>query len=128
MKNKIIITIITTIIITLLFIIAKNLIYGTHTDYIADYMPSPSMKIGNTIIPGNSGSSDGFASLAHKTTMVRLFWFIIFNILFSILYTIILFKTKLYTTKRDLIYTLIVFIVPLIICYALIYSQLGWTC
>ena len=124
MNKKIIITIITTIIITLLFIIAKNLIYGTDTYYIADYMPSFSMKIGNTIIPG---SSDGFASLAHKTTMHRLFCFIIFNILFSVFYTVILFKIKLYTTKRDLIYTLIVFILPLIICYVLIYSQLGCT-
>lgn len=128
MKKKIIITIITTIIITLLFIIAKNLIYGTDTDYIADYTPSLSVKIGNTIIPGSSGDSDSFASSAHETTMHRLFGFIIFNILFSILYTIILFKTKLYETKRDLIYTLIVFILPLIICYTLIYSQLGWTC
>ena len=90
-------------------------------------MPSFSMKIGDTIIPSNSGSSDGFASLAHKTTMHRLFCFIIFNILFSIFYTVILFKIKLYTTKGDLIYTLIVFILPLIICYVLIYSQLGCT-
>ena len=127
MNKKIIITIITTIIITLLFIIAKNLIYGTDTYYIADYMPSFSMKIGDTIIPSYSGSSDGFASLAHKTTMHRLFCFIIFNILFSIFYTVILLKIKLYTTKGDLIYTLIVFILPLIICYVLIYSQLGCT-
>lgn len=124
MKKKIIITIIATTIITLLFIIAKNLIYGTDTDYIADYMPSLS------IIPGtyHSSSSSDFASLAHSTTIDRLFWFIIFNISFSILYTIILFKTKLYEKKADLIYTLIVFILPLIICYALIYSQLGYTC
>lgn len=122
MKKKIIITIIATTIITLLFIIAKNLIYGTDTDYIADYMPSLS------IIPGTYHSSSDFASLAHSTTIHRLFWFIIFNISFSILYTIILFKTKLYETKTDLIYTLIVFILPLIICYALIYSQLGYTC
>ena len=124
MKKKIIITIIATTIITLLFIIAKNLIYGTDTDYIADYMPSLS------IIPGtyHSSSSSDFASLAHSTTIDRLFWLIIFNISFSILYTIILFKTKLYETKTDLIYTLIVFILPLIICYALIYSQLGYKC
>lgn len=128
MKKKIIITIIATTIITLLFIIAKNLIYGTDTDYIADYMPSFSLEIRNTIIPGDLDSSNDFASLAHRTTIHRLFWFIIFNISFSILYTIILFKTNLYETKRDLIYTLIVFILPLIICYALIYSQLGYTC
>lgn len=122
MKKKMIITIIATTIITLLFIIAKNLIYGTDTDYIADYMPSFS------IISGTHHSSSNFASLAHRTTIHRLFWFIIFNISFSILYTIILFKTKLYEKKADLIYTLIVFILPLIICYALIYSQLGYTC
>lgn len=127
MKKKIIITIITTIILTLLFITAKNLIYGTDTDYIADYMPSPSLQIGNTIIPGNSGNSDNFVSVAHKTTMLRLFGFIIFNILFSIFYTIILFKTKIYTTKKDIIYSFVVFILPLRICYALIYSQLGYT-
>ena len=102
MNKKIIITTITTIIITLLFIIAKNLIYGTDTYYIADYMPSFSMKIGDTIIPSNSGSSDGFASLAHKTTMHRLVCFIIFNILFSVFYTVILFKIKLYTKSSEI--------------------------
>ena len=35
---------------------------------------------------------------------------------------------EIYEKKADLIYTLIVFILPLIICYALIYSQLGYTC
>jgi hypothetical protein len=127
MKKKIIVTISTTVIITLIFIIAKNLIYGTETDYIANYMPKAPIQIGNTIISGNSGSFEGFASLAHKTTMSRLFGFIIFNILFSIFYTVILFKTKLYTAKKDIIYTLIVFIVPLRVCYTLIYSQLGCT-
>ncbi len=128
MKKKLKITIITTIIITVFFIIVKTLIYGIDTDYIADYMPGSSVIIVSQNIPDNSNISDDFASLAHKTTVLRLFWFIIFNILFSIFYTLILFKTKLYETKRDLIYTLIVFILPLIICYALIYTQLGWTC
>jgi hypothetical protein len=127
MIKKIIVTISTTVIITLIFIIAKNSIYGTKTDYIADYMPSIQMQFGNTIL-GNSGSTERFEILAHKTTMSRLFWFIIFNILFSIFYTVILFKTKLYTEKKDIIYTLIVFIVPLIVCYTLIYGQLGFTC
>jgi hypothetical protein len=122
MKKKIIVTIITTAIITLIFVIAKNLIYGTRTDYIADYMPGPSMQTGNTSI------SERFATLAHETTMSRLFWFIIFDILFSIFYTKTLFKNKVYTAKKDIICTLIVFIVPLIVCYVLIYNQLGWTC
>ena len=102
MKKKMIITIIATTIITLLFIIAKNLIYGTDTDYIADYMPSLS------IIPGtyHSSSSSDFASLAHSTTIDRLFWFIIFNISFSILYTIILFKTKLKKVEMETAATL----------------------
>ena len=114
--KKIIITIITTIIITLLFIIVKNLIYGTATDFIADYM-TPS-----------SSTENEFVILAHVTTIRRLFGFIIFNILFSIFYTKILFKTNFYVARRDLIYTFIVFIVPLIICYVLIYSQLDYTC
>lgn len=128
MKKKIIITIITTIILTILFVTSKNLIYGTDTDYIADYMPSPSLQIGNTTIPGNSGNSDNFVIIAHGTTMLRLFWFIIFNIIFSFFYTIILFKTKIYKTKKDIIYSFAVFILPLIVCYSLIYSQLGYTC
>lgn len=67
MKKKIIIT----IIITLLFIITKNLIYRTDTYYIADYIPDLSMKIGNTITSDNSDSSDGFASLAHKNCIAN---------------------------------------------------------
>lgn len=125
MKKKIIVTIITTLIITLIFITAKILIYGTSTSYIANYMPGPQMQIGDTTIPENS---EDFASLAQEITIFRLFGFIIFNILFSIFYTVTLFKTKLYTTKKDIIYTLIVFILPLIICYALIYCQLGRVC
>lgn len=128
MKKKIIITIITTIILILLFITIKNLIYGTDTDYIADYMPGPSIQMGNTIISGNSGGSHSFVIVAHRTTMFRVFGFVIFNILFSVFYTKILFKTKIYSTKKDIIYSFVVFLVPLIICYALIYSQLGYTC
>ena len=117
MKKKIIITIVTTIILTSLFIIAKNLIYGTDIDYIADYMPGPLTEM----------TRKPFASLAYETTMLRLFWFIIFNVVFSIFYTIILFKIKLYKTKKDVIYTFVVFIVPLTICYVLIRSQLSAT-
>ena len=69
-----------------------------------------------------------FSQVAHKTAMIRLFIFFIFDILFSIFYTKTLFKTKVYTNKKDIIYSLIVFAIPLIICYMLIYYQLSWTC
>ncbi len=113
MKKKIMITIITTMIVTVLLIIAKNLIYGTETDYIADYMPPADDMV-------------YFPILAHTTTMLRLFWFIVLNALFCIFYTVILFKKNIYTTEKDIIYTCFVFIIPLIVCYFFIYSQLDY--
>ena len=127
MKKKILFTIIATIILAVAFVVIKNWIYGTKREYIADYMPSPSFTIGNTTYPGKSGSTAGFPILAHKRTMIRLIPFILSNAVISIIYTIILFKRNVYQNKKDILYTCIVFLVPLLVCYFFIYSQFGYT-
>lgn len=117
MKKKITTTIIATIIITIIFIATNWLLFGIGTNYIADYMP-----------PTNVTNIEAdFASVALKTTMIRLLLFIILNIMISIIYTQRAFKTKLYTTKKDILFTVVLFIIPLIVCFFLIYSQLDYT-
>ena len=136
MKRKIIITIIVTLIITLLLIITKNLMYGTHTIFISDYMPTP--RIGKITMIGNffyetyseeetSKDVKDFPALARSEAFSKLTLFIIANAVFSIVYTVIMYKRKEYTNKSDLLYSLIVFIIPLIVCYILIYNQIGFT-
>ena len=105
----------------LFFVYVKILIFGTETDFIADYMPG---SLPSTPYPFNTFP---FVSLARKVALLRLSGFIIFNIVFCILYSKILFKVKIYKAKKDLIYTYIIFIIPLIICYILIYNQLHYT-
>lgn len=52
-------------------------------------------------------------------TRVRIF--IVINAIITSFYTIIVFKKKIYTTKKDIIFSLIVFIIPVLISYFLIH-------
>ena len=117
MKKKLITTLKVTIIVTLIFIIIKFLIWGVETEYIADYMPPTNVK--NITID--------FIKVATGTTMLRLFLFTILNMVISIIYTKIAFKRNIYTNKKDRLYSLILFFVPLIVCFCLIFSQLSYT-
>ena len=109
-KNKIKYSCLSGIIFIILNIVAKFLIYGNDTIWM-NYMP-PLPK--NTLSPEIA---------IFKYSMQKIYPFVIINICAIVIYTVIMYKKKVYTKVIDIIFSIIILLIVLILMYFLISNQ-----
>ena len=133
MKKKIIITLVTICIISLVFLIVKGIIFGWDTEYI-NMMPGPilSVKNGNIVEIGYSTGEDVVEYEVYNfkdnynieiISLKRLTIFFLLNIFFTTMYSVVVYKNKIYNKKIDVLLSLLVLFIPLLITYFVICSQ-----
>ena len=112
MKKKVLITIITIIILTLIFILVDKIFNKESNEIILNYEP------GSHSYMNSIRSQD----IVYDKVISRLIPFILSYVPFFIVYGIAVTKLKIFTQNKDIIYILLIFIIPLLFCYCYFYA------